>query len=306
MRRKYLLIAVSGICVAGLAVALIMIFNLGGSQRIRTLTLKDGDTATVQSSNGDTVNIRYASINTPGRSQTLGETAWRYEEQLIRNTDDIVVDLKPAIKGKNGNGLYGRRLAYVFLDMGRDVRSNLSAILVSKGYARLDVRSPCDTNIKNGDDFDIRYAEEIIEAQIKAAMTQQGWWGQDDKYAKSDVAIAVIKQWSDDEVVYIVNRSKSAIDFAGGWRLVDNKGHELSFCDFPNCILLPGGIFRVHSGPAVKTKTGKLVRSGSADIDLYWRGDHVWNQDDDTATLSDPTGATVYSYTYPFIDNYWK
>ena len=306
MRKRYVLIAVLGVCVAGLAAALVMFLNPGESQGIHSFTLKDGDTATIQYSNGNTVDIRYASINAPGGAQTLGKTALIYEKQLIKGAPKIVVDVKPSNEGKDGNGLYGRKLAYVFLDTGRKVDDNVSVILVSEGFARLDVRNPSDKNIESGDDFDVQYAEEIINAQIKAAMTRQGWWGLDDANAGSRVAIAAIRQWSADETVYIVNRSEETIDFSSGWKLSDNNNPPLVFSEFPNCSLLPGKVLRVHSGPVVDAKLGQVLRRDTDDIDLYWRSDHIWNQDKDVATLSDPTGNLVYSYHYPLTETYWK
>ena len=306
MRKRYLLISILGVCVVGLAVALVMFLNPGESQGIHSFTLKDGDTATVQYSNGSTVDIRYASINAPGGAQSLGKTALIYEKQLIKGASKIVIDVKPSSKGEDGNGLYGRRLAYVFLDTDRGVSDNVSVILVSEGFARLDVRNPSDKSIESGDDFDVRYAEEIINAQIKAAMTRQGWWGLDDTNAGSRVAIAAIKQWSADEIVYIVNRSEDAIDFSSGWKLRDSDSNELVFSEFPNCSLLPGKVLRVHSGPAIDAKPRQVLRRDNDDIDLYWRRDNVWNQKKDVAALSDPVGNLVYSYHYPLTENYWK
>jgi len=306
MRKRYMLIAALGVCVGGLAVALVMILNPGDSQGIRGLTLKDGDTATIQFSNGDIVDIRYASINAPGGAQTLGKTVLTYEEQLIKEAPRIVVDVKPSSEGKDGKGLYGRKLAYVFLSTGKEVRDNVNVILVSEGFARLDVRNPSDTNIESGNDFDVLYAEEIINAQIKAAMTRQGWWGLDDTNVGAHVVVAAIRQWSADETVYIINRSEEAIDFSSGWTLKDSDSHELVLSDFSNCSLLPGKVLRVHSGPAVEAKLGQVLRRDNDDIDLYWRGDHVWNQDKDVATLSDPAGNLVYSYHYPLTETYWK
>lgn len=307
------------VLVGALTICLVLVLNRGGTPKVVHISsVKDGDTVEAKLSNGDTIDIRYASINAPGRSQTLGKTAWEFHEKLIQKAGNLVVDLKPVDKDESGKDSYGRPLAHVFLNEERTAGNNIGVRLVSEGYARLDVRKPCDEDIASGKDFDVLYAEELIAAQIEAAMNRQGWWGEDDKYAESDVIIAAIKQWSSDEIVYIINRGNEPINLANSWNLVDKKHeedqpkHELVFSVFcsEGCVLPPGGLLRVHSGSAVNGvngKKGELEYRTESEIDLYWWRSPVWNQDGDIGILYGPDSEEeVYSYMYPLTAGYWK
>jgi len=55
--------------------------------------------------------------------------------------------------------------------------------------------------------------------------------------------------------------------------------------------ILPGQAvaFRVHSGAAARAHPP---------TDLLWTNDGVWNNHRDRATLLDPTGAPISTYTY--------
>ncbi len=297
--------------VGALAICLTLLLNRGGTPKVNRYEATDGDTIRAQFSDGSSVLIRYAAVNTPGISQTLGKTAFEFNKALIENAQDagnLIVDLKPTDGRNNGKDPHGRPLAHVFVGGERSPENNVEVRLVAQGYARLDVRKPNDKNIANGQDFDVRYAEDLIAAQIDAATARSGWWGEDDEYADSDLITAAIKQWSDDEIVYIINRGSEPIDLTDGWRVEDNAGHPLFFREFPDCILHPGGLLRVHSYSASKDKKGTLEYRTGAEIDLYWRSDPIWNQEkQEIGTLYGPNSEdAVYSYTYPLTNDYWK
>jgi len=297
--------------VGTLAICLILVLNRGGTPKVDRYEAIDGDTIKAQFSDGSSILIRYAAVNTPARSQTLGTTAWEFNEGLIQSAQaagNLIVDLKPTDEGNNGEDRDDRLLAHVFVGKERNVEDNVEVRLVAKGYARLDVRNPNDKNVANGQDFDVHYAENLIAVQIEAAMARRGWWGEDDEYADSDLIIAAIKQWSDDEIVYIINRGTEPIDLTDGWRLEDDAGQQLFFRNFPDCVLPPGGLLRVHSNSAAKEKKGTLKYRTDAEIDLYWRGDPIWNQEKkEIGILYGPNSTTaVYSYIYPLTDDYWK
>ena len=71
-----------------------------------------------------------------------------------------------------------------------------------------------------------------------------------------------------------------------GWTLNDAAGHVFTF---PAFTLVPGFTVRVWT------------RAGAADdANLFWgRGQAVWNNTGDTATLRDGSGALVDTFTYP-------
>lgn len=310
--KKKLLGAV--IIFGALAISLILVLNRSGAPRVNHYEATDGDTIKALLSDGDSFLIRYAAVNAPGNPQghvqTLGRMAFELNKKLIQDaqeTGNLIVDLKPSDQGNKGEDTHKRPLAHVFVGTPENFDNSVEVRLVSEGYARLDVRDPNDTNIASGKDFDVRYANPLITAQIQAAMDRKGWWGKDDEYADSDVVIAVIKQWSDDEIVYIINRGTEPIDLAAGWRLVDGANHELLFSDFPGCVIAPRGLLRVHSNSAANEKKGKIEHQSDTQADVYWRGDAIWNQDGDMGTLYGPHNANaVYSYTYPLRTDYWK
>jgi len=275
-------------------------------QPVRGVRARDGDTILVEFSDGSGRRewVRYASINAPGLDQCFGKEARRCNEDLIKG-QDLWLELDPA--NNDYRRAQGRLLGHVFLSPHRTQTSSVAVCLVADGYARLDVRDPIDDDIEIGEDFDVRYTHWIITAQIKAAATRRGWWGECDDYVDSDVIIAAIKQWSHDEIVYIVNRGDDPIDLAGGWKLWDEAGKEgserntLDFSDYliDECLLLPGGLLRVHSGRAAKDKRGQLTGCNELEMDFYWRGYRIWNQDSDEGYLYDPDGNLVYHYSYP-------
>jgi hypothetical protein len=119
-----------------------------------------------------------------------------------------------------------------------------------------------------------------------------------------DAIIAAIKQWSEDEIVYIVNRGKEPINLAAGWRLKDASGSERGTLDFSDyltgeCPLPPGGLLRVHSGSIATGRGGEHTPCGEPEIDFYWTGHHIWDQDGDKAWLYRPDGSLAYYYYYP-------
>jgi len=237
--------------------------------------------------------VRYVSINTPGfkNSDCLAEQAHERNEGLIKG-QELWLELNPTKDGweKDRNG---RLLGHVFLSPDKTQTSSVAVQLVAAGYARLDVRDPIDDDIESGKDFDVRYAHWIIPAQIEAAITREGWWGECDDYVDSDVIISAIKQWSHDEIVYIVNRGDHSIDLAAGWKLWDEAGKEGDERS------TPGGLLRVHSGRAAKDRRAQLTGCNELEMDFYWRGYRIWNQDSDKGYLYDPDGNLVYHYSYP-------
>lgn len=87
------------------------------------------------------------------------------------------------------------------------------------------------------------------------------------------------------EYVLLVNKGPVDIDLRQ-WRLADKANHVYTFPDF---VLPAGGEVKVW------TTSGQDSQS-----DLYWGcPQSVWNNDGDTAVLSDRDGLEVDTYTYP-------
>jgi hypothetical protein len=84
------------------------------------------------------------------------------------------------------------------------------------------------------------------------------------------------------EWVEISNQGASDENMAG-WKLEDRQNHTYTFQDF---ILKAGSSAKIHTGTGSDTSD-----------DLYWnRNTPIWNNDGDTATLTDAAGNIVSSY----------
>ncbi|MEA1871454.1 MAG: lamin tail domain-containing protein [Candidatus Bipolaricaulota bacterium] len=290
--------------VAFLVASLLFSFLLYGQQSdmllVQGIRAKDGDTIVVAFSDGTREEVRYASINAPGLDQCFGEEARDYNEALIKGKD-LWIELNPIDDGYER--AQDRLLAHAFLSPTRTQTSSVSALMVAAGMARLDVFNPSDTAIRNGDDFSVRYADFIIAAQIEAAAARRGWWEGCDNYTESNLIIAAIRQWSDDEIVYLINRGSESVNLAAAWTLRDASGSERNTLDFSDyliwkCLLPPGGLLRIHSGSIATGRGGEHTTCGESEVDFYWTGHKIWNQDKDEASLYDPAGGLIYDYVY--------
>ncbi len=277
----------------------------GSLIEVQGLWAIDGDTIMVEFEWGRE-EIRYVSVNAPRNGACLGAEASLANDQLIRGKT-LWLELD-SLNGEYRRDRNRRLLAHIFLAPVQTPSASVSVLLVAQGLARLDVRDPIDREIREGKDFDVRYADWIIAVQTEAATAWRGWWGECDPYQDSDLVIAAIKQWTD-ETVYIVNRGAEPINLAEGWSLKDRKNNKLIFAErlIGECLLPPGGILRVHSGPIATGRGGEHTPCGEAEIDWYWTGGKIWdNRGDEEAWLrksevgEEPQ--TIYYYSYPLGD----
>jgi len=274
------------------------------------VSVKDGDTITVRLPDDGTMKVRYLGVNAPELSdkEHLGPDAKDANAKLVEH-QNVWLELE-----KKGEGFLrgrdNRVLAYVFLDAART--QLVQEGLVKQGLARIDLRGVTDTALRT-DRFPVRYADALIAAQIAAAKNRDGVWGLDDSYPKANLAIAAIKFWGEKEAVYLVNRADKPIELAENWILMDAAAwkskkegkrpqHELSFSDFfgPSCVLPPGGILLIYTGPGIPVKmNGKVIGCGTRKVEAYWTRRQVWDNDGDSAYLLGPDGKLYFVYTYP-------
>jgi hypothetical protein len=244
-------------------------------------------------------------VNAPRNDVCLGEKAKLVNDQLIKGK---VIWLELDLQDGEYRRVRKRLLSHVFLEPVQTPSTSVSVILVSQGLARLDVIDPHDREILEGKDFDVRYADWIIEAQIKAARDRMGWWGECDPYRDSDLVIAAIKQWGDEETVYIANRGAEEIDLAAGWKLTSDPQQTLDFSRFATPLILPPGwVLRVFSGPIATGRGGEYhIQEDERTIDCYWTGRKIWRSNSDEAwlILSRPgeEPQKIYYYSYPLND----
>lgn len=254
----------------------------------------DGDTFVVEMA-GERAEIRVMGVDSLELEGCLGKQAMDFVQGLI--TRPLWLELDPEM-GRARRDRNGRLLAHVFLSPERTPGSSLAVALAEEGFARLDVRDPKD--IWDEDHFDIRYAPWVIRAQIAAARERKGWWGRCDPFAAADLVIAAVKQWGNDEVVYVLNRGDAPVDLAAGWALTSEPSQALDFGHYVRELVLPPGwILRVHTGPLATGRNGQsIVDRTEMAIDWYWTGRKVWRQEGDVARLI--LGETVmYEYRYP-------
>ncbi|MFH0832197.1 MAG: lamin tail domain-containing protein [Candidatus Aenigmatarchaeota archaeon] len=102
---------------------------------------------------------------------------------------------------------------------------------------------------------------------------------------KAECCVNVTIPYLDVRDEWVMIRSNGIAVNLSGWTLKDKASHEYKFKDF---ILKPNMTIRVHSGIGNDTA-----------YDLYWGyKSSVWNDDGDTATLTNSSGNVVSQYTY--------
>ncbi|MBC7318881.1 thermonuclease family protein [Candidatus Bipolaricaulota bacterium] len=266
--------------------------------KARGLWAVDGDTIMVELADGSRKEVRFISVNAPELAACLGDEAQTACDALIKGKI-IWLELDPE-QGMDRRDRNGRLLAHVFLEPVQTPSAHLGTRLAELGLSRLDIRDPKDT--WHEDHFDIHYVPWVLAAQIEAAKERRGWWGECDPYRDSDLVIAAIKQWGDDEVVYMVNRGVDAIDLAKGWKLASDpkESQTLEFSRYVEALVLPPGwVLRVHSGPVSTSRVGEYsIRDTEKVIDWYWTGRKMWRNDSDEAWLI-WNDQTRYYFSYP-------
>ncbi|MFH1609654.1 MAG: hypothetical protein ABID40_03400, partial [Candidatus Bipolaricaulota bacterium] len=241
----------------------------------RGLWAIDGDTIMVELADGSREQVRIISVSAPGLAACLGDKAQTASEALIKGrTIWLELDPESGMDRRDRN----RLLAHVFLEPVQTPSAHLGTRLAEQGLAKLDVRDPRDEWPE--DHFDIRYVSWIIAAQVEAAKRKSGWWGECDPYRDSDLVIAAIKQWGDEETVYMVNRGAESIDVSR-LELKDSAGN--SFVPHEPCILPSGGILLIHSGPICTGRKGQHTPCGEPKIEWCWWGRRVWDNRGDEA-----------------------
>lgn len=262
---------------------------------------EDGDTIQVKlSEKPDTLEgVRYLLASAPERSDCLGQKAADYNCNLVSGKQ-VWLEIEPQEDGDYLRGSRHRILAYVYRDSEGTDMVNLR--LVQTGYAKIDIRDARDDT--PSDDFRVKYLDRFIQAQLEAVKARKNLWGSCDIYNNSNLAIAFIKFWGREEVAYILNRGEEDFDLTSNWKLSDDDGNEITFNRAftmgEQCLLPPGGVLRVHSGPTVPEGKKKSFEScGESIVDFHWMRRKVWDNDGDDAFLKNAQDELIYHYCYP-------
>lgn len=271
----------------------------------------DGDSIGVRLPDGRPLDLRYMGASSPELEDEahLGPQAKAENDELVSGRY-VWLEVEPVEEGYRRDR-NDRVLAYVFLD---EERSQLvQAQLVEDGLALLDLRELIDRDLYP-EAFPIRYAEELISFQIKAAREYHGLWGLPDFSPESDLAIVAVRFWGEEEAVYLLNRGAEPIELADGWILMDAYAREkkergessrnmLDFYRFfgPSCYLSPGGVLMILTGPGIPENRRKTLEGCETDrVTLRWFGYKLWDNEGDKVFLFDSRGELRFCYVYPW------
>ena len=231
----------------------------------RVTRVVDGDTFEASG-----VRVRLIGVNAPEHDECFGAEA---AEELTRLIQGEYVTLKTDAQVLDD---YGRTLAYVYLD-GRFVNLDL----VAGGFALAQAYPP-----------NTRHQDALNAAMTVAQDHQMGMWA-DGACGRThdDVtidAIAANPSGPDENVLNeetVTIAATTSTDLTG-WILRDGSSSHRFY--FPDGFVLDGRV-TIHSGCGTNTTT-----------DLYWcEGGPIWNNNGDTAVISDESGALVDAVTYP-------
>ena len=271
--------------------------------------VKDGDSIIVRLPDETTSSVRYMGIDAPEEGKELFQAAWERNRELVEGRE-VWLELEPM---ENGflEDRDGRLLAYVFTDELKT--SSVQLTLVREGLALFDLRGVVEREL-SPDSFLIRYADDLLGAQVEAACAKRELWGLPEFCSDQDFCIAAIKFWGEVEEVYLINRGETAVELGDDWILTDESAHKkweqggrgrnvIAFKKAlgPSCPLLPGGVLVVRTGPGIpKPERKRRQGCGSSRVILNWFGYRVWDDDGDTAYLYAPDGELVCTFRYPW------
>ena len=270
--------------------------------------VKDGDSIIVRLPDETTSSVRYMGIDAPEEGKELFQAAWERNRELVEGRE-VWLELEPM---ENGflEDRDERLLAYVFTDELKT--SSVQLTLVREGLALFDLRGVVEREL-SPDSFLIRYADDLLGAQVEAGRAKLGLWGLPEFCSDQDFCIAAIKFWGEVEEVYLINRGETAVELGDDWILTDESAHKkweqggrgrnvIAFKEAlgPSCPLLPGGVLVVRTGPGIpKPERKRRQGCGSSRVILNWFGYPMWDNDGDMAYLYAPDGELVCTFRYP-------
>jgi len=296
-----------------LGVTLLVVGQLAWSVGVQTYShrigpcwvvqVHDGDSISVRLPEGNVIAVRYLGIDAPDEGE-LSQLAWDRNRDLVEGKE-----LELAVLTAEGDYLTdrdGRWLACVFTAESPTVP--VQVVLLQEGLARLDLREV-------GDEFQLCHEEEFFQAQIEAVREKLRLWTLPEFGGDQDFVIAAVRFWGNREEVYLVNRGDTAIELRENWVLLDESARnpwkqgesprnmicfERAF--EPSCILPPGGVLVIRTGPGVPERLRKAAPQGCGtyQVVLNWFGYRIWNNDGDTAYLYAPDDTLVCAYRYPW------
>jgi endonuclease YncB( thermonuclease family) len=270
------------------------------------IEVKDGDSLKIRSPEGGPLDIRYMGVNAPELDDEarLGPVAKERNEDILGG-GSVWLEVESSEPGWLTDR-DGRVLAYVFLEETGEIP--VQTELIREGLALLDLRGLIDRDLTS-DAFPIRYADQLINAQIEAASSRSGLWALPGSFPDSELIIAAIEFWGYQETVWIINRGAVPIELAENWIFIDRHAieHEgsrnvLKFSGpfGPSCILPAEGQLAINNGPDTPGNRRETCSGCGTDRpELWWFGYKVWDNEGDEASLFSPDGERCSRYYYP-------
>jgi len=243
---------------------------------VTVLGITDGDTIDVVRSDGSTDTVRLIGVNAPERGECWAPEAARVLEVLASVGEEVGMSIDESDRDQ-----FGRLLRYLWVGS-----LSINEELVRRGAA-ISRRYPPDTAL----------ADRLEAAQDDAMTAGLGLWAPDACGPSVHADLRFVEWRPDaagndnenlnDEWIRIQNQGDVVVDLAG-WGIKDESASN-RFAFPSEFTLIPGEVVTVYSGCGEDFGT-----------DLYWCsvGSAIWNNDGDTAFLTDPSGNTHASRPY--------
>jgi len=239
------------------------------------VAITDGDTIEVDL-DGRRERVRLIGVNSPENGECWADEAGRVLEAVIPVGSEVGMTVDESDRDQ-----FGRLLRYLWVGA-----MSVNEELVRRGAA-ISRRYPPDTAM----------ACRFDDAQDDAEAAGRGQWASDacGPTAEAELVIDEVRYDApgndnenlNEEWVRISNAGEGLVDMTG-WGIKDESAsHRYRFPS--GFILAPAEVVTVYTG------CGE-----DFDKDLYWcqKGSAIWNNDGDTAFLTDPNGNTHHLWSY--------
>jgi len=220
----------------------------------KVVRIIDGDTIVVENN----THVRMLGINTPEKGETYYQEAKNFLSELISNKS-IRLEY-----GKDKIDLYGRTLAYIFLD-----NKNINLEQIRNGFANVYILG------------DLKYENILREAWNECIKNNKNLCEKSDEKCASCIELNLDMK---KQTATFYNNCDFDCSLTG-WNIKD-EGRKNFF--FPNYIL--------NGKSQVSVITGNQTNSENV---LFWKGeDYVWTSGGDTLFLRDEKGKLVLWENY--------
>ena len=246
-----------------------------GAELASVVAITDGDTVEVDHG-GSRERLRLIGVNSPENGECWADEAGRVLAALLPVGSQVGMTVDESDRDQ-----FGRLLRYLWVGS-----MSVNEELVRRGAA-ISRRYPPDTAM----------ADRFDRAQADAKAESRGQWAPDACGPESEAELVIDEVRYDapgndnenlnEEWVRVSNAGEGLVDMTG-WGIKDESAsHRYRFPS--GFVLAPAEVVTVYTGCG-----------DDFDKDLYWcqTGSAIWNNDGDTAFLTDPNGNTHHLWSY--------